>query len=48
MDDKSKEFYVMITYENEKKFINFEGLELLKKKYSFIGEKIPGWLNTFI
>ena len=35
-DDLKKVFYVMIQYENEKKFIDFEGLQALKKKYPFI------------
>ena len=35
-DDIRKMFYVMIKYENEKKFIDFEGLQSLKKKYPFI------------
>ena len=47
-DDLKKVFYVMIQYENEKKFIDFEGLQSLKKKYPFISQRIPGWLDTFI
>ena len=35
-DDLKKVFYVMIQYENEKKFIDFEGLQAFKKKYPFI------------
>ena len=35
-DDLKKVFYVMIQYENEKKFIDLEGLQALKKKYPFI------------
>ena len=35
-DDLKKVFYVMIQYENEKKFIDFEGLQALKKKYPFL------------
>ena len=38
----------MIQYENEKKFIDFEGLQALKKKYPFISQRIPEWLDTFI
>jgi hypothetical protein len=35
-DDLKKLFYVMIQYENEKKFIDLEGLQALKKKYPFL------------
>ena len=38
----------MIQYENEKKFIDLVGLQALKKKYPFISQRIPGWLDTFI
>ena len=38
----------MIEYENEKKFIDLEGLKALKEKYPFLSKNIPGWLETFI
>ncbi len=35
-DDLKKVFYVMIEYENEKKIIDSNGLQELKKKYPFL------------
>ena len=35
-DDLKKVFYVMIEYENEKKIIDSNGLQELKKKYTFL------------
>ena len=41
-------FYVIIQYVNDKKIIKWDGLQDIKKKYSFIHEKIPEWLDTFV
>ena len=38
----------MIKYENKKKIINSEGLKALIKKYQFLSNSIPDWLNEFI
>ncbi len=38
----------MIQYENKNKIIDSEGLKALKQKYSFLSDKIPAWLDTFI
>jgi hypothetical protein len=38
----------MIQYKNDKKIINWDDLQEIKKKYSFLSDCLPEWLETFI